>query len=179
MKMSQTKKLMITAACIALCVLLGRPLGAVSGGSGFVYAPVLLCGLVCSWRCGLLCGAAAPALCALFTGAPAAALLPAVMAECAVYGAAAGLMMGLVRTGRGYGDVYISLLTAMIAGRLTGGAVRALIFASDGYAAGVWAAARLAAAVPGMVLCAALLPWLILSLEKAGLIPARYPPIQP
>ncbi len=73
------KKAIITAICIALCVVLPQAFHAIpNAGSIYLpmHIPVLLCGLVCGWPYGLLCGLAGPLLSSLFTGMPAAAYLP-------------------------------------------------------------------------------------------------------
>ena len=131
-KMSIVKKSIITAVCIALCVVLPQAFHAIPN-AGSIYCPmhipVLLCGIVCGWQYGLFCGIAGPLLSSLFTGMPPAAVLPPMMIECAVYGIITGLMMKFVYTKKTYADLYISLITAMLAGRIAAGIAKALIFA--------------------------------------------------
>ena len=70
-EMSVVKKSIITAVCLALCVVLPQAFHAVpNAGSVYLpmHIPVLLCGLICGWQYGLLCGLAGPALSTLFTG---------------------------------------------------------------------------------------------------------------
>ena len=101
-KMSTVKKAIITAICIALCVVLPQAFHAIPR-AGMIYLPmhipVLLCGLICGWPFGLLCGLAGPALSSVITGMPPAATLPSMMIECAIYGCIAGLLMAIVKTG--------------------------------------------------------------------------------
>lgn len=57
--MSYVKKAILTAACIALCVVLPMAFHSIpNAGSVFLpmHIPVLLCGLICGWPFGLLCG---------------------------------------------------------------------------------------------------------------------------
>ncbi len=58
-KMSIVKKSIITAVCIALCVVLPQAFHAIPN-AGSIYCPmhipVLLCGIVCGWQYGLFCG---------------------------------------------------------------------------------------------------------------------------
>lgn len=62
-KMSHIKKEVITAVCIALCVVLPMTFHTIpNAGKIFcpMHIPVLLCGLICGWPYGLLCGIAGP-----------------------------------------------------------------------------------------------------------------------
>lgn len=177
-KMSAVKKSIITAVCIALCVVLPQAFHAIpNAGSIYLpmHIPVLLCGLICGWPYGLLCGLAGPALSALITGMPPAAVLPGMMVECGVYGLAAGLLMQLVRTKRLYADLYISLVAAMLLGRVVSGAAKALIFSAGSYSMASWVAGSFVTALPGIIIQLALLPGIVYALMRARLIPQRYP----
>ena len=177
-KMSAVKKSIITAVCIALCVVLPQAFHAIpNAGSIYLpmHIPVLLCGLICGWPYGLLCGLAGPALSALITGMPPAAVLPGMMVECGVYGLTAGLLMQLVRTKRLYADLYISLVAAMLLGRVVSGAAKALIFSAGSYSMASWVAGSFVTALPGIVIQLALLPSIVYALMRARLIPQRYP----
>lgn len=177
-KMSAVKKSIITAVCIALCVVLPQAFHAIpNAGSIYLpmHIPVLLCGLICGWPYGLLCGLAGPALSALITGMPPAAVLPGMIVECGVYGLAAGLLMQLVRTKRLYADLYISLVAAMLLGRVVSGAAKALIFSAGSYSMASWVAGSFVTALPGIIIQLALLPSIVYALMRARLIPQRYP----
>lgn len=177
-KMSAVKKSIITAVCIALCVVLPQAFHAIpNAGSIYLpmHIPVLLCGLICGWPYGLLCGLAGPALSALITGMPPAAVLPGMMVECGVYGLTAGLLMQLVRTKRLYADLYISLVAAMLLGRVVSGAAKALIFSAGSYSMASWVAGSFVTALPGIIIQLALLPSIVYALMRARLIPQRYP----
>ena len=177
-KMSAVKKSIITAVCIALCVVLPQAFHAVPNAGAIylpMHIPVLLCGLLCGWSYGLLCGLAGPALSALLTGMPPAAVLPGMLVECGVYGLAAGLLMQLVRTKRLYADLYISLVAAMLLGRVVSGAAKALIFSAGSYSMASWVAGSFVTALPGIVIQLALLPSIVYALMHARLIPQRYP----
>jgi len=177
MKLSTTKKSILTAVCIALCVVLPQAFHAIPN-AGQVYLPmhipVLLCGLVCGAPYGLLCGLAGPALSTLFTQMPPVAMLPSMMVECAVYGLAAGLMM-LVKTKHLYADLYLSLVTAMIAGRIVSGIAKALIFMPGKISMAMWVTGSFVTSLPGIIIQLALIPTIVFALEKASLIPQRYP----
>ena len=178
MKLSTVKKSILTAVCIALCVVLPQAFHAIPN-AGAVYLPmhipVLLCGLICGWQYGLLCGLAGPLLSSLLTQMPPMAILPAMMLEVAIYGAVCGIMMRLVHTKHVYGDLYLSLISAMLIGRILGGVAKALIFAPGSMTMAAWATSYFVTSLPGIVIQLALIPSTVFALEKAHLIPARYP----
>lgn len=179
MKMSVVKKSILTAVCIALCVVLPQAFHAVGASAGSIFLPmhipVLLCALVCGWPYGLLCGLAGPLLSSLMTSMPPAAYLPSMMVECAAYGLAAGLGMRLVRTKSTYADLYISLVAAMLFGRVIAGIAKALIFSAGEYTMAAWAASSFVTGLPGIVIQLVLIPSIVFALMQAKLIPARYP----
>ncbi len=177
-QLSEVKCAVLTAASIALCIVLPMAFHAIpNAGNIFLpmHIPVLICGLVCGWRYGLLCGIAGPVLSAVLTGMPPAAVLPGMAAETAVFGVAAGFMMKTVHTKRLFPDLYISLITAILLGKVISGAAKALIFSAGQYSMAAWVSASFITAWPGLLLQLALIPAVVAALEKSKLIPARYP----
>lgn len=177
-KPSSTLTLSIAAVCVALCVVLPLAFHAIpNGGNIFspMHIPVLLCGLVCGWPLGLACGLLGPALSSLLTGMPPQAFLPPMMVELAVYGLMTGLLMRLVRTGKSYPDVVISLVVAMVLGRVVAGLARAWLFAPGQLSMAMWASSYFVKSLPGIVIHLLLIPVILMALWKARLIPARYP----
>ena len=79
MKQSHTKNLVLTAFCIALCIVLPMAFHAIGAGATFLpmHIPVLLCGLLCGWPFGAACGLIGPLLSSLLTGMPPAFPTPA------------------------------------------------------------------------------------------------------
>lgn len=180
-KMSNIKKSIITAVCIALCYVI--PLmfhGIQNAGSIFcpMHIPVFICGLICGWQYGLLCGIAGPALSSALSGMPPVAVLPSMMVELAAYGTAAGLMMKLVRTKSTYADLYISLIVAIVCGRVLAGLAKALIFARGSYSMSAWIAGSVVTSWPGTVIQLVFIPTIVFALMKSHLIPERYPKIE-
>lgn len=180
-KMSSVKKSIITAVCIALCYVI--PLmfhGIQNAGSIFcpMHIPVFICGLICGWQYGLLCGIAGPALSSALSGMPPVAILPSMMVELAAYGTAAGLMMKLVRTKSTYADLYISLIVAIVCGRVLAGLAKALIFARGSYSMSAWIAGSVVTSWPGTVIQLVFIPTIVFALMKSHLIPERYPKIE-
>ena len=175
--MSSVKKACYCSICTALCYILPLLFHALGIGAVFspMHIPVLLCGLLCGWPYGLFCGAAGPVVSSLLSGMPAAMQLVYMVPELAVYGLCAGLLYNRVHTRSAAADLYLALVPAMIAGRVAGGAARALFYLSTAqpYSVGLWASAYFVETLPGAVLHLLLIPALVLILTKAGLVPAR------
>ena len=174
--MSHIKKLVLTAVCSALCVIVPMAFHSIpNAGQVFLpmHIPVLLCGMLCGWPYGLACGLIGPSLSSLLTGMPLPAVLPGMLVECAVYGCASGLLLRYVRTGSRYADLYISLIPAMLLGRVLSGIVKGLIL-TPGLSLAVWASASFVTSLPGIAIQLLLVPILVLGLERAKLIPKRY-----
>ena len=177
MKISPVKKLVFTAACIALCLVLPMAFHSIpNAGSIFLpmHIPVLLCGLICGWPFGLVTGLIGPFLSSILTGMPPAAMLPSMMVECGAYGAVAGLMMQFVRTKNATVDLYVSMVIAMAAGRILSGLAKAWIF-TPGVAPFAWVTTSLVTGIPGIVVQLLVLPAVVFALTRAKLIPVRYP----
>ena len=150
-QMSQVKRAMITAVCIALCVVLPMAFHSIQNAGAIfcpMHIPVLLCGLLVGWPYGLLCGLAGP-LC--------------------------GLFMKFVRTGKIYADLYISLVGGLLIGRVIAGLFRALIFSPGSYSLAAWATGYFVTCLPGLVIQLVLVPSIVFALMKARLVPMRYP----
>lgn len=176
MKFTSVQKLVYTAVCAALCVVLPMAFHAVqNAGQVFLpmHIPVLLCGLICGWPFGLVCGILGPLLSSLLTGMPPAAMLPSMMVECAAYGCVAGAMMLFVRTKCAVCDLYISMVTAMVLGRVLAGLAKCLIFA-PGTPPFSWVTTSLVAGIPGIIIQLVLIPLVVVALTKAKLLPKRY-----
>ena len=176
MKLSYAKKIVYTAVCVALCVVLPMAFHSIqNAGQVFLpmHIPVLLCGLMCGWPFGFICGLLGPALSTLLTGMPMAAMLPSMMVECAAYGCVTGTMMSFVHTRKPVVDLYISMVTAMAVGRILAGLAKSLIF-SPGTAPFAWVTTSLVTGIPGIVIQLILIPLVVVSLTRAKLLPARY-----
>ena len=170
------KKLVFTAVCAALCLVLPMAFHSIPNAGQVIlpmHIPVLLCGLVCGWPNGLLCGLIGPLLSSVITGMPPAAMLPSMMVECAVYGLVTGLAMKYIRTGKPVTDLYVSMIAAMVLGRVVAGFAKAWIF-TPGVAPFAWVTTSLVTGIPGIVIQLVLMPLVVTALTRARLIPARY-----
>lgn len=176
--MSSVKKVTVAAVCAALGIVLPMAFHAIPNAGGIwlpMHIPVLVCGLVAGPASGAASGLLAPVLSSLLTGMPAMPILPSMACELVVYGCAAGLLATRVRTGRLAADLYVSLIGAMLVGRLVGGALQALIFSAGSYSLAAWATGYFVTGAPGIVLQLVVVVPVVAALERAGLVPPRYP----
>ena len=142
-----------------------------------MHLPVLLCGLICGWPYGAFCGIVGPVLSSILSNMPPAAMLVSMIPELCAYGLFSGLLMKLIRTGRTAVDLYLSLIPAMVLGRVAGGIAQAAFYLSDArpYSIAIWAGSYVLGTLPAIILQLILLPALVMVLVRAGLIPVRYP----
>ena len=136
-----------------------------------MHIPVLLCGFVCGWQWGLVVGFIAPILRSLLFGMP--KLFPtaiAMMFELACYGAVAGIMYKLLP--KKQVNVYVSLITAMIAGRIVWGTAQYFLqkVAGVNFTWTMFLAGAVINAVPGIILHIIIIPVLVSVFIKADLI---------
>ena len=132
-----------------------------------MHLPALLCGFVCGWQWGLGVGFLAPLLRSLTIGMPPFFPMAVSMAfELAAYGAIAGLLHRALPKKVGWD--YVSLIVAMLVGRLVWGAVRFACTGLDVSAFGLsafWTGA-FATAWPGIVLQLVVIPPLVALFDR-------------
>ena len=167
------KKLVTSGMCVALAIVLPMAFHMIpDAGKGFtlpMHIPVLLCGLLCGPVYGLGCGILAPLLSHLFTGMPPTAMLLSMLCELAAYGMLSGILIRVIRTKWNLLNLYTALIGAMICGRIINGVLNALIFNAGKYSMEMWLTASFLQAIPGIVIQLALIPLLVLALQKARL----------
>ncbi len=133
-----------------------------------MHLPVLLCGFFCGPIYGLVIGLIAPLLRFALFGMP--PLMPIGIAMCfelATYGFISGMLYHLLPKKKQY--VYVSLIGAMLAGRIIWGVARVILYGLGKSEFG-WAAFMSGAfinAVPGIILQIVLIPILVITLKKA------------
>jgi riboflavin transporter FmnP len=174
---SNLKKLIATAMLIALSVVLPLAFHSVPQFGIILlpmHIPVLLAGLICGWKYGFAAGAVAPALSSAITGMPPAGIVPAMTIELAVYGFVAGLVLEFVRTKRASFDLYIALVTAILAGRVVAGVANFIYFSVGEYSLAAWTSLYFTTALPGLVIQLAFIPSVVMALERERVIPPRY-----
>ena len=167
------QKLTLAAACLALCLVLPFLTGQIPEIGSMLcpmHIPVLLCGFLCGPAWAAVVGAVAPLLRFMLFGMP--PLFPVGVAMCvelATYGAVSGALYRLLP--RKPVNVYVSLIAAMLAGRIVWGVVRVVLSGVSG-AAFTWAAFMAGAftqAIPGIILHIVLIPILVMAMNRAGL----------
>ena len=171
--MSSIKKMVFSALFIALGIILPLAFHSIPNAGGIflpMHIPVLICGIICGFPYGLACGIITPLLSSLLTGMPPTAILPSMIFELAVYGTVSSLLMHYIHIEHTYKKVYISLIGAMLSGRLAYGILNALIFKAGNYSMQMWTAAAFITALPGVVIQLILIPAIVVSLQKAKLI---------
>lgn len=167
-RMKSTRNLVFTALCVALGLLLPTFFHMFGSGTQFLpmHLPVLLCGFLCGWPWGAVCGFLTPLLSSLLTQMPPLfPNAPAMMLELCAYGALTGIFYRKLRL-----NVYVSLLLAMLGGRVVSGIANALFMGMAGtpYGFQAFVTASFVTAVPGIVIQIILIPVLVMALEKAG-----------
>lgn len=136
-----------------------------------MHLPVLICGFVCGWKYGMAVGLIVPLLRSVMFGMPPLMPTATCMAfELATYGAVTGLLYA--RLPKSNLSIYISLIGAMIAGRVVWGAVSMAVYGVMGNAFSVqmFLGGALLNAVPGVILQIVLIPVIIMALKRARLI---------
>lgn len=170
------KNLTLSAMFLALALVLPlvftgqlRPLNAVWLP---MHLPVLLCGLVCGWQCGGMVGLVAPFLRFALFGMPRMPDPIFMTFELTAYGLLAGLFYGLLRR-RGLPAVFLSLVGAMLGGRVVWAAVHVTLAGVTHVPFGwqVFLASGFTTALPGILLQLILIPAIMLTLDRTGLVP--------
>jgi len=132
-----------------------------------LHIPVLLCGFICGWPWGLAVGFIAPLFRSVILGMPQLFPTAVCMAfELAAYGAVSGLMHKKLPRKKPY--IYVSLLTAMIVGRVIWGAAMLVCMGMDGgsFTFAAFLAGAFFNAIPGIVVQIVLIPVLVMILDK-------------
>jgi thiamine transporter ThiT len=169
---SSTFQLVLAAFFLALGIVLPFLTGQIQGiGSKLLpmHIPVLICGFVCGWQYGLIVGFVTPLLRSVLFGMP--PMMPTAVAmafELAVYGAMTGFLHE--KLPKNMVSVYISLIGAMVAGRLVWGIVSIPLYGIAGKAFSwqIFLSGALLNAIPGIILQIVLIPAIIIALRKAG-----------
>jgi len=176
---SKTRRMITAAIMIALGVLLPQIFHIIGGpnlGSLLLpmHIPVLLTGFLVGPFYGVIAGFLTPVLSSLLTGMPPISPVPILflmMFELPIYGLVSGFMFEKKRM-----NMFFSLITAMILGRLSYGL--GIILLSKVFmlnippAITVWSA--IATGLPGIILQIVLIPLIIKILERRGLLNEGY-----
>ncbi|MBQ7036853.1 MAG: ECF transporter S component [Clostridia bacterium] len=167
--MKNTKKMILSALFLALAFVLPFLTGQIPEFGAMLcplHIPVLLCGFICGWPYGLVVGFTAPLFRSFVLGMPPILTALAMAFELAAYGAVSGIMHRLLPKKKPY--IYVSLLTAMVVGRLAWGAATFLILASSGgtFTFSAFLMGAVLGALPGILVQIVLIPLLVMALSK-------------
>jgi len=105
---------------------------------------------------------------------PPSAVLPSMLCELAVYGVVSGLLLERVWPQKNTLNIYLSMIGAMLSGRIVAGMVKAAIFNVGEYSLEIWIAGSFIKAIPGILLQLAVIPVIVIALTKAGMVPTAY-----
>ena len=169
------RHLVYAAVCLALCMLLPFLTGQIPQiGSALspMHIPVLLAGFLCGPWWAMAVGFVAPMLRHVWLGMPPLITAIAMSFELAAYGRFSGLLYRLLP--KKTVNIYVSLIGAMILGRIVWGIAMVVISGVSG-SAFTWSAfiaGALLNAVPGIILHIVLIPILVMALKRAKVLDA-------
>lgn len=165
------RKLVFSALFLAIALVLPFLTGQIPQLGNMLcpmHFPVMLCGLLCGAPWGAAIGFIAPLMRSFIFGMPLLYPAAAGMAlELAAYGAVCGLMCRLLP--KRPWAVYVSLITAMLGGRLVWGAARFLMFGlfETQFSLPLFLSGAVTTAWPGILLQMIIIPPLVLALRRA------------
>lgn len=167
-------KLCCAGLCLALAYVLPFFTGQIKAVGKMLcpmHIPVLLCGIICGWQYGLAVGIAAPFLRSVTVGMP--VLFPnavAMAVELAAYGVIVGVMYRLLP--KKVPNIYVSLLTAMIGGRIIWGTVSYFLYMANGtsFTMDKFIAGAVTEALPGIAIQIVFIPLIVIALKRAKIV---------
>ena len=183
MNRNKLKRMVITAVLLAIGIVLPFLIGQVrilGKALSPLHIPVLICGLTCGWSWGAALGIVLPILRGAMFGMPPLFPTGVCMAvELGVYGLLTGLLYPVLRKGVRSAKLgqlpalLAAMLIAMVAGRLAGGAMQAVVLglSGKGYTFEAFVASYFVGTSIGAVLHLIIVPAVVISLERAGLSP--------
>lgn len=178
--MKYVNKSKITKLCVAaMFIAIGWLLPFLSGQSTelgnmlcLMHIPVLITGYALGPQYGLLVGAVTPLTRFLIFGRPPIYPTAACMAvELAAYGFISGFLYKILRKKTNdLAAIYISLISAMIGGRILWGVSRAVcgIVSQSAFTFNMFVTAGFVTAIPGILIQLFLIPALVLALNRNG-----------
>ena len=174
---NRTVSVVIAALCIALCMLLpfltvgNQQLGNLLC---LMHIPIFICAFLLDWKWAMAAGLIAPLLRTACFGMP--PLFPTAIAmalELGTYGCVTSIIYDRLtkKAGRNTVSIYISLIAAMIAGRLVTGAAKAVMLGVAGtpFTFGTFLTVNVVYTLPGAVIQLILVPVIVTALKRAGI----------
>lgn len=172
-KTNGIKKLTYSALCLALAMVLPFLTGQIPEIGRMLsplHIPALLCGFICGWPWGLAVGFISPLLRSMIFHMPPVYTAIAMAFELAAYGAISGLMYRILPKKKI--NIYVSLLTAMVAGRIVWGAVQFVLAGINNteFTFSLFIAGAITSAVPAIILQIVLIPVLVMVAERTKIM---------
>lgn len=172
--MSRTKKLTLSALFLALGMVLPFFTGQLKQFGNMLlpmHIPVIICGFVCGSPWGFVVGLIVPILRSLLFTMP--KMMPTAIAmagELAAYGFATGFLYSRLKNKK-FG-IYLSLIGAMLIGRIVWGLASFLLYQLMGtpFTWELFAAGAFLNAIPGILIQLLLIPAIIYTLKKSHLL---------
>ncbi len=161
---TKIRKVILSAILIAIGLVLPFFTGQIHGIGKMLlpmHIPVLLCGLICGWQYGLLVGFILPLLRSSLFSMPVMYPNAIGMAfELATYGMVSGL---LYKDKKGVLRLYLSMITAMVLGRIVWGIMKAVLLGASGepFTLNMFVSVAVFEAIPGIILQLVLIPAII------------------
>ena len=176
MKKNNIRNMVVAALSLALCLVLPFLTGQIPEiGQALspMHIPVLLCGFICGPWYGAVVGFIAPILRNLIFGMPPFPMNIPMAFELLTYGLVSGVMYRLLP--KKHVSTYISLIVAMLAGRVIWGIGRVVLAGvqNSAFSMQMFIAGAFVDAVPGIICHIVLIPIIVIALEKAGLMRRR------
>lgn len=162
-----------SAVCLALCLTLPFLTGQIPQiGKALspMHIPVFLCGFLCGWPYAMLTGFVAPLLRNLLFQMPAMPGAIAMAFELSTYGLLTSVLYRKLPKGRIF--LYVTLLSAMVGGRVVWGIARYVIAGLSGseFPFSAFLSGAVTTAVPGIILHILLVPALVIALDRNGFL---------
>ncbi|MDD3252508.1 MAG: ECF transporter S component [Lachnospiraceae bacterium] len=173
---TKTTNMVLSAALLAIGMVLPFLTGqiqVIGNKISPMHLPVLICGYVCGWQYGLAVGIILPILRSLTFGMPPLMPTAAAMAvEMGVYGLMTGLLYATLP--KKNSSIYISLIAAMILGRLAWGMASVVLYGLAGtgkvFTLPMFFTGAVINAVPALIIQIILIPAIVIALKKAKLM---------
>lgn len=171
MKNENIKKISLTAVFLSLGLVLPfltAQIPQIGERLLLMHIPVFLCSLICGWQYGAICGLILPLLRSFLFGRP--ELYPSAFSmaiELPAYAIICGLIY-LCFKKKNLIAIYVSLISAMLGGRIVYGIVQAFILGlgEDGLTLTIFITKAFTRPIPGIILQLVLIPSIVIAVNK-------------
>lgn len=171
MKKNYIKKIAYSALFLAIALVLPFFTGQIKEIGNMLlpmHIPVLLCGFICGWQYGLAVGFISPLLRSFLFGMP--ILYPGALSmafELATYGLVVSLLYRVFKR-KNILSAYVSLIGAMLCGRIVWGIVQTVLVGVSGkaFSFAMFITSAFINAVPGIILQLIMIPSLVVVISK-------------